>query len=419
VARARFQALAQVTAGGGATALPRIPDLAAACAMPYPALSDGLRLIGLPASTVQKTVHWRTLDAIADPALIAAMAVDAAAAGARVLVVRNTVPAAIATLLAVEALAAERGHPEWLFTLTPADGGAPVSTLHHSRFSRQDRPLIDAAVEAQIGKHRAQPGGRIVIGTQTLEQSLDLDADLLITDLCPMDVLLQRVGRLHRHARPEQERPEGFRYAQAVILVPAGGDLSPCLKRAQHGLGVFRSKTGISGVYPDVRMLEATRRLVDAQLTRDIPRDNRELVEHATHPDALVLIEQELGADWAKLGQELDGTRSAAKSVAQLQALPYQQPFEDLTFPDAEQKIATRLGAADRLVDFDPPQPGPFGQPVRQLAIRFHMLPNGLAADAQPADVLPLVGGFEFTLGDRSYRYNRFGLQRLDAATPS
>jgi CRISPR-associated endonuclease/helicase Cas3 len=205
-----------------------------------------------------------------------------------------------------------------------------------------------------------------------------------------------------------------------LVLVPAGADLSPCLKRAQHGLGVFRSKTGISGVYPDVRMLEATRRLVDAQPTRAIPRDNRELVERATHPDRLALIELELGADWAKLGQELDGTRSAAKAVAHLQALPYELPFEDLTFPDAEQQIATRLGAADRLVEFDPPQLGPFGLPVRQLAIRFHMLPPGLANDAQAADIQPLVGGFEFALGARRYRYNRFGLQRLgSAATPS
>jgi CRISPR-associated endonuclease/helicase Cas3 len=418
MARARYQVLSQVPAIGAARPLPHVPDLASASTLPYPALSDGTRLHGLPTSAAHKTVHWRTLDTISDPTRIAAIAVEAAAAGARVLVVRNTVPAAVATLRAVEALAAEQGHPEWLFTLTPKDGGAPVSTLHHSRFSRQDRPLIDAAVEAQIGKLRAQPGGRIVIGTQTLEQSLDLDADLLLTDLCPMDVLLQRIGRLHRHARPEAERPDGYRQAQAVVLVPAGADLGPCLKRAQHGLGVFRSETGISGVYPDVRMLEATRRLVDAQPTRVIPRDNRELVERATHPEALVLIEQQQGEDWVKLGQELDGTGSAAKTVAHLQALPFDQPFdENLCFQDAEQKVATRLGAADRLVEFEPPQPGPFGELVHQLAIRFHMLPPGLAPDAQAGDVQPLAGsgGFGFTLGARRYRYDRFGLQRLDA----
>jgi hypothetical protein len=48
------------------------------------------------------------------------------------------------------------------------------------------------------------------------------------------------------------------------------------------------------------------------------------------------------------------------------------------------------------------------------------MLPPGLANDAQAADIQPLVGGFEFALGARRYRYNRFGLQRLgSAATPS
>ena len=62
-----------------------------------------------------------------------------------------------------------------------------ITTLHHGRFGAADRRLLDDMVEALIGKSR-QAGGRIVVGTQTLEQSLDIDADLLITDLCPVDV---------------------------------------------------------------------------------------------------------------------------------------------------------------------------------------------------------------------------------------
>ena len=58
-----------------------------------------------------------------------------------------------------------------------------------------------------------------MIGTQTLEQSLDIDADLLISDLCPMDVLLQRIGRLHRH---DLRRPEQFETARTSVLMPEG-----------------------------------------------------------------------------------------------------------------------------------------------------------------------------------------------------
>lgn len=402
----------------GCTKQVEVPTLLQACAVPYPAVSSrnaaGIQLQPVAGNPQHKTVHWATCDAMDDPARVATLAADAAAQGARVLVVRNTVTNAVATLKALEALAQQRNQTanrtdNWLFKVNG------VSTVYHSRYSRQDRRLFDQAVETQLGKVRKDIGGRVIIGTQTLEQSLDIDADLLITDLCPMDVLLQRIGRLHRHTRPETERPEGFRLPRAWVLTPAGHDLTPLLARARNGLGRFRDG---GGVYPDLRMIEATKQLIQAQPSRQIPADNRMLVEHATHPQASQALETELGPDWLKHGQAIEGGLSALRSIGNLHVLRYEDTFGNEVFPDGEQKISTRLGAADRLVIFEPPQPGPFQQAVSQLALRFHQIPAGLSPDAQPADIVQLQNnsGFEFTLDATRYRYNRFGLERLKAS---
>lgn len=396
------------------------PPLAQAQALPYPAIgylaSSGPTLLPVQGNPRHKTVHWALWDQIDVPEAIAARAVQAAAAGARVLVVRNTVPAAIATLQAVETLASEQGL-DCLFRV----GG--VSTLHHSRFSRQDRPLLDAEVQSQIGKRRALRSGLVVIGTQTLEQSLDIDADLLITDLCPMDVLLQRLGRLHRHERPSVEaphdcRPAGFEQPRAWVLTPAGHDLAPLLVRSRHGLGPIRIHgQPMSGVYPDLRMLEATQRLIAAQPTRSIPADNRLLVEQATHPDALNVITQELGEAWVRFGIDYEGALAATKTVANLHALPFDKPFDEMHFSEDEGRIGSRLGAADRVVIFDPPPQGPFGMPVEQLAIRHHLLSHDLTPDAEARNVvaLPDAAGFTFELGATQYRYTRLGLEVVPA----
>lgn len=380
-----------------------------ACTAPYPAIgyrnASGVHLHAVEGNQCHKTVYWETLDVMDDPVRVATLAAQAAAQGARVLVIRNTVPAAVATLKALEQLTLAHGG-DWLFKVNG------VSTVHHSRYSRQDRPLLDQAVEVQLGKTRQDSRGRVIIGTQTLEQSLDIDADLLITDLCTMDVLLQRLGRLHRHCRPEIERSAGYRQPHAWVLTPAAHDLTPLLLRPRHGLGRFHDG---GGVYPDLRMVEATKRLIQAQPSRQIPADNRMLVEHATHTEALKALEKELGADWQKLGQALEGDTSARKGIGHLHTLPYEDAFGDVLFPDSDQKIATRLGSADRLVTFDPPQPGPFQQDVKQLALRHHQIPEGVSPDALPTGIskLPEHAGFEFTLGKARYRYSRFGIERL------
>ncbi|MDY5705076.1 MAG: CRISPR-associated helicase Cas3', partial [Lachnospiraceae bacterium] len=83
----------------------------------------------------------------------------------------------------------------------------PVELLH-ANFIATDRIDKENHLTQMIGKDAVRPERAIIIGTQVIEQSLDIDFDVLITDLCPVDLLLQRIGRLHRHdiKRPKEHQ---------------------------------------------------------------------------------------------------------------------------------------------------------------------------------------------------------------------
>jgi CRISPR-associated endonuclease/helicase Cas3 len=89
------------------------------------------------------------------------------------------------------------------------DGLLPAADrlLLHARMPQAWRKEREAAALIRFGKDRPNYPG-LLVGTQVIEQSLDLDADCMITDLAPIDLLLQRAGRLHRHTRPN--RPAEF-----------------------------------------------------------------------------------------------------------------------------------------------------------------------------------------------------------------
>lgn len=83
----------------------------------------------------------------------------------------------------------------------------------HSAFIATDRAKIEQKIQQKIGKKAKRPQKLIIIGTQVLSQSLDIDFDVLFTDLAPMDSLIQRIGRLHRHkiSRPTKlKNPEVY-----------------------------------------------------------------------------------------------------------------------------------------------------------------------------------------------------------------
>lgn len=78
--------------------------------------------------------------------------------------------------------------------------------LFHSRYCASDRHAIETEVLRLFGKDSTQEDrhGRILVATQVVEQSLDLDFDAMVTDLCPIDVIIQRGGRLYRHERGQR-----------------------------------------------------------------------------------------------------------------------------------------------------------------------------------------------------------------------
>ncbi|MEU2030782.1 CRISPR-associated endonuclease Cas3'' [Nocardia amamiensis] len=137
-------------------------------------------------------------------------------------------------------------------TVLAEEFGAENVTLLHARLSSGARADRTEEVLEFLGP----PGGetvaadgprplRIVVATQLAEQSLDIDADVLITDLAPMDLLLQRIGRMHRHAWPKRARPPrarvprvyvtGLSVAQQIPWFPSGSEFlygRYCLLRA-------------------------------------------------------------------------------------------------------------------------------------------------------------------------------------------
>lgn len=94
--------------------------------------------------------------------------------------------------------------------------------LFHSQFIMPDRADIENKVIKKLGKDSGEKErkGTVIIGIQVLEQSLDIDADVMITDLCPMDLLLQRMGRLQRHRNHDQIRPDKLKRAKCFVVTP-------------------------------------------------------------------------------------------------------------------------------------------------------------------------------------------------------
>lgn len=394
-------------------------DLRTAEALPYPLVTHQDFATGaitdLPVETFEeegKTVEIELVPLAADPDAVARRGLEGAAAGARVLVVRNTVTDCRALQRAAVELARQRGQEHLLFGLqATACDESPIPAPHHGRFAPSDRKLLDRAIEAAFEPSPERRGGCLAIATQTVEQSLDLDADLLLTDLCPMDVLLQRIGRLHRHR--STPRPAGFASPKVVVLTPAERNLERLIRdsgsaRGEHGLG------GV--IYADLRIIERTWVQLETHRRLVLPDMCRTLVERATHSEALDTLARQRGDAWRRHGVHILGTRLGRGNIATANQVDWSKPFGDQPFGSNDREIATRLGDRDLVLLLEETPIGPFGEPVTQLNIRAYELGEALASmeegdepQAEDLEILP-GGGFRFRFLGKEFVYDRMGL---------
>ena len=139
--------------------------------------------------------------------------------------------------------------------------------IFHSNYVLEDRLDIENRVVKKYGKNGTSNNGSVLIATQVVEQSLDLDFDLMITDICPIDLVIQRAGRLHRHDK------EG-RHFKPIIYVN-----SPlCFDKITSTW--FSDFSHINAlIYSDHSIIWKTLQILKKHKTIDVYKNSRSLIE--------------------------------------------------------------------------------------------------------------------------------------------
>jgi len=191
--------------------------------------------------------------------------------------------------------------------------------LFHARYTFGDRKEREKAVLKQYGKG-APRQGRLLIATQVIEQSLDLDFDVLISQIAPVEFLMQRMGRLWRHDRTQGDlhsRTKSITSPRFIILLPdekITQDTSLAeLKQHYQGSGF---------VYQNTRLLYRTEQYLSQQAALSFPDCYREAINfvheelpYSGEPESLSVVSEDYGL-------KAEGSNYAARSLSKLQSKP-------------------------------------------------------------------------------------------------
>lgn len=236
----------------------------------------------------------------------------------------------------------------WLRERFAGRGLAPNTVeLLHARLPGDVREERTQRITRELGRsgdpaRDADPVRKIIVATQVVEQSLDLDADVVISDLAPLSLLLQRAGRCwrheawwSRHGRPRGARPRWAAGPHLIVLDPLGGG------------GPVPVQWGT--IYPEYLLLDTSKVLVKrngAPVT--VPDDVQELVERV-HGDPAGLLDWE-NPRWEQAWGAYKGEEMAERSVGGAIAVPRRRSVRRLHQMHGrgvvdEGRAATRLGA--------------------------------------------------------------------------
>jgi CRISPR-associated endonuclease/helicase Cas3 len=177
--------------------------------------------------------------------------------------------------------------------------------LFHARFRFMDRQTheLNAIERYGVGDKRS-PKGRILVATQVIEQSLDLDFDWLLSQLCPIDLLFQRLGRLHRHKL--DKRPLGFEQPRCTVLMP------PDSSFGLHGI-----------VYGCERLLLRTQQLLSENDLIPFPSAYREWIERVYQTDPWTNESEQVTAAYETFANDQLGRYFSARQVSKADATPW------------------------------------------------------------------------------------------------
>ncbi len=239
--------------------------------------------------------------------------VSAAQARASVAWIRNAVDDAIEAAQALEAL-----------------GCSPL--LLHARFAMGDRLDKEQKIADGLGRNSKRDDRRsfIVVGTQILEQSLDYDVDAMVSDLAPIDLIIQRAGRLWRHPDRNAERP--LSKAELLVVSPDPDDV-----RDERWYAQVSERAPF--VYRDHRVIWRTARALFDARQIETPGQVRNLIAQVYDDDA-----QPCPALIEKASSQADGHRYSHVSVAEQNLLQLAKGYyENNSFWQDDRKISTRL----------------------------------------------------------------------------
>lgn len=197
--------------------------------------------------------------------------------------------------------------------------GGPEIGLLHARFPQYRREALEGDWLERLGKNQTRRPARgcVLVSTQVAEQSVDIDADLLITDLAPTDMLLQRLGRLWRHTRP---RPPGCDGAEAWIVNPALGISELRTASVPEIKAAFGKSAKVYAPYVLLRTLD----LWSARAVLALPSDIRSVLE-ATYAEPA----QDEPAAWRRIRDELEEGKRKLSAAADNEMTLWQPALPD------------------------------------------------------------------------------------------